>query len=80
MSAAASLEPASPAARAGSPTEDRHPGTLDIDVLPTLSLLGRLNDEDATVAGAVRQALPSLTAHLAAADRLRDAVTHRGTD
>ena len=55
MSAAARLEPASPAARAGSPTEDRHPGTLDIDVLPTLSLLGRLNYEQPTVAGAVRE-------------------------
>jgi N-acetylmuramic acid 6-phosphate (MurNAc-6-P) etherase len=76
VSAAASLEPASLAARAGSPTEDRHPGTLDIDVLPTRSLLGRLNDEDATVADAVRQALQLSRARLAAARP----VTHRGKD
>jgi N-acetylmuramic acid 6-phosphate etherase len=42
------------------PTELRNDRTLDIDVLPTLALLERLNDEDATVAGAVRRALPDL--------------------
>jgi len=53
---------ASPASaqRAGSPTEERNPGTLDIDTLPALSILGCLNDEDARVAGAVRRALPAL--------------------
>jgi N-acetylmuramic acid 6-phosphate etherase len=45
---------------AGSPTEERNPGTLDIDTLPTLSVLDRLNDEDARAAGAVRRALPPL--------------------
>ncbi len=43
-----------------SPTELRNDRTLDIDVVPTLTLLERLNDEDATVAAAVRRALPDL--------------------
>jgi hypothetical protein len=37
--------------------------------LPTLSLLSRLNDEDARVASAVRRALPSLAAVVDEADR-----------
>jgi N-acetylmuramic acid 6-phosphate etherase len=45
---------------AGSPTELRNDRTLDIDLLPTIALLERLNDEDASVAGAVRRALPDL--------------------
>jgi N-acetylmuramic acid 6-phosphate etherase len=52
-----------------SPTELRNDRTLDIDVLPTLTLLQRLNDEDATVARAVRQALPELALVVDAADR-----------
>jgi N-acetylmuramic acid 6-phosphate etherase len=43
-----------------SPTEERNHRTLDLDTLPTLALLGRLNDEDALVAPAVRRALPAL--------------------
>jgi len=43
-----------------SPTEARNGKTIDIDVLPTPALLERLNDEDVTVAAAVRQALPEL--------------------
>jgi N-acetylmuramic acid 6-phosphate etherase len=43
-----------------SPTELRNERTLDIDLLPTVALLERLNDEDATVAAAVRRALPEL--------------------
>ena len=43
-----------------SPTEDRNPRTADIDQLPVTTLLERINDEDALVAGAVRQALPAL--------------------
>jgi N-acetylmuramic acid 6-phosphate etherase len=45
---------------AGSPTEWRNDRTVDLDLLPTLSMLERLNDEDATVAAAVRRALPDL--------------------
>jgi N-acetylmuramic acid 6-phosphate etherase len=43
-----------------SPTELRNDKTRDIDMLPTLAMLKRLNDEDATVAAAVRRALPDL--------------------
>lgn len=44
------------------PTEERNPRTTDIDVVPTLELLELLNAEDATVAGAVAQALGVLAA------------------
>lgn len=54
---------------AGSPTELRNDRTLDIDALPTLALLERLNDEDAMVAAAVRRALPDLASVVDAADR-----------
>lgn len=42
------------------PTERRNPRTLGIDLLPTLGVLELLNDEDGTVAGAVRDTLPEL--------------------
>jgi N-acetylmuramic acid 6-phosphate etherase len=42
---------------------------MDIDVLPTLTLLERLNDEDAMVAAAVRQTLPRLALVVDAADK-----------
>jgi N-acetylmuramic acid 6-phosphate etherase len=47
-------------ARVTSPTEERNPRTTDIDTVPVLTLLERINDEDATVPGAVRAALPQL--------------------
>jgi N-acetylmuramic acid 6-phosphate etherase len=47
-------------ARVVSPTEERNPRTTDIDSVPVLTLLERINDEDATVAGVVREALPAL--------------------
>ncbi|MGH2852261.1 MAG: GNAT family N-acetyltransferase, partial [Solirubrobacteraceae bacterium] len=43
-----------------SPTEERNPRTSDLDVLPVLELLERINDEDARVPGAVRDALPTI--------------------
>ncbi|HHC08710.1 MAG TPA: N-acetylmuramic acid 6-phosphate etherase [Actinobacteria bacterium] len=46
--------------RVESVTEARNPRTVDIDTLPTLDILGLLNDEDALVAPAVRAALPQL--------------------
>jgi N-acetylmuramic acid 6-phosphate etherase len=52
-----------------SPTELRNDRTLDIDTLTTRELLERLNDEDLTVAHAVRRALPDLTLVVDAADR-----------
>ncbi|MBV9793892.1 MAG: N-acetylmuramic acid 6-phosphate etherase [Actinobacteria bacterium] len=47
-------------ARPGPPTEERNHRTVDLDTLPTLRLLDRLNGEDALVAPAVRRALPAL--------------------
>ncbi|MCL2584759.1 MAG: N-acetylmuramic acid 6-phosphate etherase [Streptosporangiales bacterium] len=44
------------------PTERRNPRTLGIDVLPTLGVLELLNDEDETVARAVRAMLGDLAA------------------
>lgn len=41
-------------------TETRNPGTTEIDLLPSLDVLRLINDEDDTVAGAVRDALPEL--------------------
>lgn len=43
-----------------SPTEERNPRTADIDAVPVLELLQRINDEDALVPGAVRAVLPAL--------------------
>ena len=44
------------------PTEARNPRSSEIDLLPTLAMLECINDEDATVAGAVRRALPQVAA------------------
>ena len=41
-------------------TERPNPRTVDLDRLPTLGVLERLNDEDQQVARAVRAALPTL--------------------
>lgn len=46
--------------RVDAPTESRNPRTVDIDSVPTIRVLELLNDEDARVAGAVRDALPAL--------------------
>ncbi|RCV51690.1 N-acetylmuramic acid 6-phosphate etherase [Marinitenerispora sediminis] len=43
-----------------SPTEERNPRTLDIDLVPTLDALRLINAEDATVAEAVAAALPQV--------------------
>ena len=42
------------------PTERRHSGTVDLDVLPTLDLLRLINHEDSLVATAVEAALPAI--------------------
>jgi N-acetylmuramic acid 6-phosphate etherase len=47
-------------ASVSAPTEERHPGTHDLDSMSTLELLQTLNDEDARVAPAVLQVLPQL--------------------
>ncbi|MBE3577220.1 MAG: N-acetylmuramic acid 6-phosphate etherase [Limnochordales bacterium] len=41
-------------------TEARNPLTLDLDTLPTLEILRRINDEDKTVALAVEKELPQI--------------------
>lgn len=43
-----------------SPTERRNETTTDIDLLPTLEVLRRINAEDATVPGAVEAVLPDV--------------------
>jgi len=55
--------------RVATPTQLRNDRTLDIDALPTLTMLERINDEDAMVAAAVRRALPDLALVVEAADR-----------
>ncbi len=42
------------------PTEARNPRSAHIDELPTLAMLELINDEDATIAAAVRAALPQV--------------------
>lgn len=42
------------------PTERRNPANADLDLLPTLELLRRINAEDALVPAAVERALPSI--------------------
>ena len=44
------------------PTERRHPGSHELDLLPTADLLRLINAEDATVATAVERALPAVEA------------------
>ncbi|WP_127507881.1 N-acetylmuramic acid 6-phosphate etherase [Actinoplanes solisilvae] len=43
-------------------TEARNPRTLDLDTLPALRIVEVMNDEDAKVASAVREALPRIAA------------------
>jgi N-acetylmuramic acid 6-phosphate etherase len=53
-------------------TESQNPHTSDIDQLSTLELVQRINDEDATVAGTVRSALPQIAQAIdGIAERLR---------
>ncbi len=54
-------------------TESRNPRSADLDRLSTLDVLKLMNDEDATVAGAVRAALPQIARLVdETAKRLRD--------
>src|SRR5579875_3680453 len=54
------------------PTEARNPRTENLDQLPTLDLLRVINDEDATVAAAVRAELPQIVKAIdAIADRFQ---------
>ncbi|MEQ8673104.1 MAG: N-acetylmuramic acid 6-phosphate etherase [Aggregatilineales bacterium] len=54
-------------------TESRNPNTTKIDQLSTLEMLTVINEEDARVAGAVRQALPQIAQAVdAISARMRD--------
>ncbi|MER8967952.1 N-acetylmuramic acid 6-phosphate etherase [Mesorhizobium sp. M0808] len=48
-------------------SEDRNPKTMDIDLLPTLEVLRKINDEDKGVAAAVDKVIPDIAA---AVDRI----------
>jgi len=48
------------AERVAAPTEERNPATADIDAVPTVEVLRRLNAEDARVPAAVAALLPAL--------------------
>ncbi|MES0150559.1 N-acetylmuramic acid 6-phosphate etherase [Mesorhizobium sp. M0012] len=48
-------------------SEDRNPKTMDIDLLPTLEVLRKINDEDKGVAAAVEKVIPDIAA---AVDRI----------
>ncbi|MER8789827.1 N-acetylmuramic acid 6-phosphate etherase [Mesorhizobium sp. M0983] len=48
-------------------SEDRNPKTIDIDLLPTLEVLRKINDEDKGVAAAVEKVIPDIAA---AVDRI----------
>lgn len=41
-------------------SEGRNPNTMDIDLLPTISILEKINQEDAGVADAVRKTIPHI--------------------
>jgi N-acetylmuramic acid 6-phosphate etherase len=60
-------------ASVSSPTEERNPSTLDIDMLPTLEVLRLINAEDERVPAAVAAVLPQLALVVdRAVDALRD--------
>jgi len=43
-------------------SEERNPRTMDIDLLPTIDVLRKINDEDKLVAHAVEQVMPEIAA------------------
>jgi N-acetylmuramic acid 6-phosphate etherase len=54
------------------PTESRHPGSADLDRMPTIDILQLLNDEDRIAVDAARGVLPQLAALVdGAAERVR---------
>src|SRR5258708_1799257 len=48
-------------------SEDRNPRTMDIDLLPTIDVLRKINDEDRGVSAAVEKVIPEIAA---AVDRI----------
>lgn len=57
------------------PTEQVNPRTKDIDLLSSEDLLYRMNDEDATIAAAVRSAVPQIAVVV---DRIAEAFRRNG--
>jgi N-acetylmuramic acid 6-phosphate etherase len=55
-------DPDRPTVHVTSPTEGRNPRTVDIDQLPIMDVLRRINNEDALDAAAVAEALPAVAA------------------
>jgi N-acetylmuramic acid 6-phosphate etherase len=53
-------EPAASVVRVGSPTEERNPDSMDLDLLPTREVLRVINDADRTVPAAVAAVLDTL--------------------
>jgi N-acetylmuramic acid 6-phosphate etherase len=51
-----------PLVRVGSPTEERNPDSLDLDLMPTREVLRVINDADRTVPGAVADVLDAVAA------------------
>ena len=56
-------------------SEERNPRTMDMDLLPTVELLRRINDEDKGVAYAVEKVIPEIAACV---DRIADAFAKGG--
>jgi N-acetylmuramic acid 6-phosphate etherase len=56
-------------------SEGRNPNTMDIDLLPTQSILEKINQEDATIASAVKAAIPAITK---AVDTIVNALQNNG--
>jgi N-acetylmuramic acid 6-phosphate etherase len=56
-------------------TEQRNPRTMHVDQLSSLEIVQIINDEDATVAGAVRQSLPQIAQ---AVDTIVEGMRHGG--
>jgi N-acetylmuramic acid 6-phosphate etherase len=54
-------DPALSAVRVGSPTEERNPDSMDLDLMPTREVLRIINDADRTVPAAVADTLDDLT-------------------
>ena len=65
-----------PPAPVEAPTEHRHPGSHELDLLPTGDLLRLINEQDALVAPAVAAALPAIEA---AVELATTALRHGGS-
>ena len=60
-------------------SEGRNPHTMDIDVLPTIEILEKINQEDAGVADAVRKTIPHIAKAVVVSDQSAVPVTKEDT-